>query len=184
MSITPFKSALLAFALISPAAQATESSACQALNTVVHEFAESIRSADRPRFLRLFINDGVAWQSVYGRETLQKRRGKMPAASKFEPDGSKSHIKFIDGIVNDAEREEETFHNIRIDTDGDIASVFFDFHFLVDGREINRGHESWALVNTDHGWRIVSVIFTVNRPPYADSKPFGDFSAPVDCVHR
>lgn len=183
MKSTAFKSALLALALLSPAARANES-ACQALSTVVSEFSESIRNADKPRFLRLFINEGVAWQSVYGRETLQRRREHTPGAGKFEPEAGNSHIRFIDNIVGDAEREEETFHNIRIETDGDIATVFFDFHFLSDGRESNRGREAWALVSTDAGWRIVSVIYTINRPPYAESKLFGDTTAPTQCIQR
>ena len=176
--------ALLALTLPSLAAQAEDEPACQALRTVVSEFSEAILNADKLRFLRLFINEGVAWQSVYGKETLQRRRERTPGAGKFEPEAANAHVRFIDRIVEDAEREEETFHNVRIETDGDIATVFFDFHFLVDGREINRGREAWALVNTDARWRIVSVIYTINRPPYADSKPFGGATAPASCIQR
>src|SRR5687768_11037342 len=83
--------ALLALTLLAPPAQAADEPACQALGTVVREFSEAIRSADKPRFLRLFINEGVAWQSVYGKETLRQRRERTPGAGKVEPDTTNTH---------------------------------------------------------------------------------------------
>ena len=71
---------------------------------------------------------------------------------------------FIEGIVQSRHRHEETFRNVRIDHDRDVAAITFDFSYLVDGRSINEGKESWHLVRTGQGWRIVSVIYS-NREP-------------------
>ncbi len=89
---------------------------------------------------------------------------KHPEAGKADPDPDKTHLGFIDGIVQDKASKEETFDNIRIDTDGDIASVIFDYEFRSDGKAGNHGKEAWHLVRTDDGWKIVSVIWSMNWP--------------------
>lgn len=57
------------------------------------------------------------------------------------------------------------FRDIKIESDSDIASVFFDHSFHADGKKTNRGKEAWHLVRTDEGWKIVSVIWSVNWTP-------------------
>ena len=58
---------------------------------------------------------------------------------------------------------------MRIDSDRDVASVVFDYRFLRSGRESNRGLEAWHLVRTELGWRIVSVVWSVNPPPEGEA---------------
>ena len=41
--------------------------------------------------------------------------------------------------------------------------MWFDYSFHAGGRETNHGREAWQLVNTDDGWKIISVIYSVNR---------------------
>jgi hypothetical protein len=40
--------------------------------------------------------------------------------------------------------------------------VYFDFIFLVDGKETNRGSETWVLVKSDGGWRIADITYSSN----------------------
>ena len=50
-----------------------------------------------------------------------------------------------------------------------MASVAFDYRFLGDGKETNRGQEVWSLVRTDAGWKIVSVIWSLRWTPKPQS---------------
>ena len=59
--------------------------------------------------------------------------------SKAKVDLKRTPLTFIDGIVASADRSEEQFRDVRIETDGDLASVFFDYGFLSNGRETNHG---------------------------------------------
>jgi len=52
---------------------------------------------------------------------------------------------------------------VRIDTNGTVASVWFDFDFLVDGKVTNQGSETWQLVRTDDGWKINAMLYSVDR---------------------
>jgi hypothetical protein len=144
------KALLLAACLLCPpafaqaatdAAADPQAAAKREIGVVIEAFRTAIIDKDKPKFLALF-----------------------PEAGKANYNPKYSHLGFIDGIVSEPERNEEVFDDIRIDTDGEIASVAFDYRFLQDGRETNRGREAWNLVRTDAGWKIVSVVWSMHWP--------------------
>ncbi|GAB3349764.1 Cif family virulence factor [Lysobacter tyrosinilyticus] len=177
MKFLPFVLACLlsspAFAQATPeplatttAASSPESATAQIRN-VIETFRTSIIKRDKPAFERLFLHEHITWQSVKGDEALQRVRQKVPTASKLTVDATKTPYSFIAGIVADKDSSEETFSNVKIDTDGDIASVHFDYAFLRNGKETNHGQEAWHLLRTQDGWKIASVIWSVNLKPAA-----------------
>jgi GH15 family glucan-1,4-alpha-glucosidase len=112
---------------------------------------------------------------------LQRMRQQRPDARKVTVNTKDTWRAFIDGIAADNESKEETFRNLRIDTDGDIATVWFDYSFHAGGRETNHGREAWQLVNTDDSWKIISVIYSVDRMPEAEpSAAQTEVAVPVD----
>lgn len=133
------------------------------IRALVEAFRASIVEKDKPRFLALFAPGPVTWQSVDSDDALERRRKQQPDALKVRFNPGSTHLTFIDSIVSDPKRIEETFERIRIDSDGDIASVAFDYRFIAGGVESHHGQESWQLLRTDQGWRIVSVIWSM-RP--------------------
>lgn len=135
------------------------------IEAVVESFRTAIVDKDRGRFSRLFLREDIVWQSVIGDANLQRLRESKPDTSKLRIDPKSTWVSFIDGIVASPKRLEEKFSDVRITTDGDIASVYFDYSFNADGKETNHGHESWGLVRTDEGWKIVSVVWSVNWTP-------------------
>ena len=134
------------------------------IHQVIESFRTSIIERDRERFLSLFLHDRVAWQGVNGDQSLERIRVKLPKATKAPINPKNTHITFIDSIVKDPKRNEEAFDNIHIDTDGDIASVYFDYIYLEDGKESNHGKEAWLMVRSKSGWKIVSVVWSENDP--------------------
>lgn len=97
-------------------------------------------------------------------ESLTRVKVKRPQAIKARVNPQNTHIAFADSFAKDEKRNEETFSNIKIDSDGDAASVGFDYVYLYDGREINRGREYWLLVRTETGWKITSVAYSMILP--------------------
>ncbi|MCL1636136.1 nuclear transport factor 2 family protein [Luteimonas sp. SX5] len=137
----------------------------RSVEAVVEAFRASIVDKDKPRFVKLFLHENTAWQSVTGDANLDKIRETKPQAVKVRVDAKDGHLSFIDDIVASKDREEEKFRNVKVETDGDIASVFFDYSYHSGGKETNHGKEAWHLVRTDQGWKIVSVIWSVNWTP-------------------
>jgi ketosteroid isomerase-like protein len=135
------------------------------IEAVIEDFRSAIITKDKDRFVKLLLHEDITWQSVMNDESLQRIRQKNSNAAKVEVNRKNNPITFIDGIVAGKHRIEEKFSNIRIDTDGDVASVYFDYSFHVDGRETNHGKEAWHLVNTEAGWKLVSVVWSKRLNP-------------------
>jgi hypothetical protein len=68
-------------------------------------------------------------------------------------------------IASSNARQEERFSNIRIDTDGTVASVYFDYTYNVDGKKSNWGHETWGLAKSAGAWKISSMIWSITFMP-------------------
>jgi ketosteroid isomerase-like protein len=76
-----------------------------------------------------------------------------------------SYRDFAGYIATGKQRYQEKFSNLRIDTDGIIASLYFDYVFLIDDKENNRGDETWHLVRTAAGGKISSLRYSVAAAP-------------------
>lgn len=138
-----------------------------AIEQVVATFKSSITKKDKPAFMGLFFSDkaeDITWQFVVDDKRLARIQQTKPEARKARRLAHVNFVTFIDSIVADKQSTEEKFSNLAIDTDGEIASVSFDYAFLAGGKETNWGKEMWQLVRTEKGWKITSVIFSVRDP--------------------
>lgn len=135
-----------------------------AISMVMNSFRTSIINKDKATYMSLFFSDkpeDIGWQFVSEDTRLQHIRKTKPDAIKARQIPSNSFISLIDGVVAAKEPREETFSNVVIDTDGEIASVSFDYAFLANGKKTNWGKEMWQLVRTETGWKIFSVVYTI-----------------------
>jgi len=137
------------------------------IRRVIEDFRTAIIDKDQDRFLGLFLHEGVTWQSVMSDERLEQARQSDPTATKAAFDPKQTPAGFIAMIAKDAKPHEETFRNVEIDSDGDTASVAFDFTYARDGRVMNLGREYWLLVRADAGWKIAAVTWSRHAPTAA-----------------
>lgn len=139
----------------------SEAQAEQELQEVIKSFGEAIIRKDAAQFLALFADGPVTWRPVDS-DALLAKGGRANAKAAFDP--ARTPRTFIERIAQSPESREETFSNIRIEHDEDIAAITFDFTYRENGRSVNEGKESWHLMRTELGWRIVSVIYSNNDP--------------------
>lgn len=135
-----------------------------AIERVVETFRTSLAGKDKPTYMSLFFSDKpeeIGWQFVSEDRRLAHIRQGKPDAIKARRIPANNFVSLIDAAVATKEPREETFSNVEIRTDGDIASVAFDYTFLANGRKTNWGREMWQLVRTEQGWKIFSVVYTI-----------------------
>ncbi|MEO7251940.1 MAG: nuclear transport factor 2 family protein [Arenimonas sp.] len=135
-----------------------------AIKLVVESFRKSLIDKDKPTYMSLFFSDkpeDIGWQFVSEDTRLEHIRQSKPDAIKARQIPGNNFVSLIDGAVATREPREETFSNVSIDTDGEIASVAFDYSFLANGQKTNWGREMWQLVRTEQGWKIFSVVYTI-----------------------
>lgn len=136
----------------------------EAIEQVIDSFRTSLINKDKPTCMSLFFSDkpeDIGWQFVSVDRRLADIRRVKPDAIKARSIPSNNFISLIDEAVATAEPREEKFFNTKIDTDGDVASVSFDYSFHANGVKANWGREMWQLVRTQQGWKIFSVIYSI-----------------------
>lgn len=151
---------LLAVILAASLAAPARAADTDAIRQVVQQFQSAIVARDGKTLGSLFVQDGGSWLSVLDDAAYAAAKARNPAAKKSM---ASTWQKFADFVQRSDKPVEERFHDVRIDTNGTVASVWFDFDFLVDGKVTNHGSETWQLVRTDDGWKIQAMLYSVDR---------------------
>ncbi|WP_086933900.1 hypothetical protein [Agarilytica rhodophyticola] len=132
---------------------------------IIASFKQAIAGKDKEKFLSLFVEEEVSWIGVISDQTRQQLIEKN---KKFEQQPKVIHStpeNFIDDIVKNPASLRETFDNVEIVRDNDVASVVFDYVFYQNDTKRNWGQESWLLINTTKGWKIHAVNFSHTLNP-------------------
>ncbi|MBR0642727.1 YybH family protein [Plastoroseomonas hellenica] len=124
---------------------------------LIAAYHEAVVEHDGARLAALFMPEGTAWFSALTDAGLARARARAPNAPKVRPG---SVMAFVALVTNSKDRLDPQHSDLRIRTDGTVATVTFDFRFLINGDVQNSGIESWQLVKGDDGWRIVSIIYS------------------------
>jgi len=135
-----------------------------AIKQIVESFRTSLINKDKATYMSLFFSEkpeDIGWQFVSEDTRLMHIRRTKPDAIKARQIPSVNFVSLIDAAVATPEAREETFSNVSVETDGEIASASFDYTFLANGKKSNWGKEMWQLVRTENGWKIFSVVFTI-----------------------
>jgi hypothetical protein len=136
------------------------------IESVIQAFGKAMIDKDRDGFLRLFLREDITWVGVYTDASVARYRAGLKDPKEPSPKTSGgTPRKFIDNIIRAPEARTETFENVRIDTDGEMAQVLFDYSFMVGDYRNNWGKESWQLVRTEQGWKIAAVVWSAEENP-------------------
>lgn len=123
---------------------------------VTDAYHQAIHDHDGDRLASLFLPDAI-WLNVLTDETYERAKAKSPNAQKVRVQSYKDFAKLVSSTKNDLH---PTSTNRVVHSDGTIATVYFDFVFLTNGKPQNKGSESWQLVKGADGWRIASLIYS------------------------
>jgi len=157
----------LLIALPGPASARDNDTSRQQIEQVIERFRTAISDKDTAGFMGLFLREDITWNVVYTDDSVQRYNARLkdaniPLATKIHGGGPRS---FIDSIARSKQARCETISNVRIDTDGEIAHVWFDFAFMIGDYKSAWGKESWQLVRTDAGWKIAGVVWSAQENP-------------------
>lgn len=158
--------ACLFSSLCLPASAQLSGNPRQQIEGVVEAFRSAIIDKDKEKFMELFLSENTTWITSVterSRDLMLARHPDRPRPPKTDVPGTPR--TFIEFIAADNARDEETFDKVRIDTDGEVAQVWFDYVFKRGDYAANWGKEAWQLVRTDAGWKIVAVIWSTEFNP-------------------
>jgi len=125
---------------------------------VIDAYHEAVLTHDGPRLAHLFLPQSL-WLNVLSDEAYARAKAKSPDAVKIRVG---SYTDFTKLVSTSKASFNPTHTHLQENSDGTIASVYFDFVFVVDGKEQNRGSETWVLVKGSDGWRIAAITYSSN----------------------
>jgi hypothetical protein len=114
---------------------------------VMDTFHQAVVSHDGAALAALFIPAGSTWLNVLASD------GKIRVGS---------YQDFANFVSGSKDNLDPRHSHVRIQSDGVIASAYFDFVFLINGKAENRGSETWQLVKGADGWRIAALTYSSN----------------------
>lgn len=124
---------------------------------LVEKFRHAIHMKDGEAMRGMFLSGGSGFR-VLDRTSLAAVRAKNPEARQFNP---WSYEEFAKSLGTNPAALEETFDNVRIETDATVGMVWFDYRFIKDGKQSNHGVETWQVVRESDGWKISAMLFSV-----------------------
>jgi hypothetical protein len=129
------------------------------IQRVMDSYHEAVVTHDGARLARLFIPESSVWLNVLSDDAYARAKAKSPDAKKIRVGSFKDFAE----LVSHTKANFDPRHTrVQINSDGTIASVYFDFIFLSDGKETNHGSETWQLVKGTDGWNIAAITYSSN----------------------
>jgi hypothetical protein len=125
---------------------------------VIDAYHEAVLTHDGSRLAHLFLPQSL-WLNVLSDEAYARAKAKSPDAVKIRVG---SYTDFAKLVSTSKASFNPTHIHLEENSDGTIASVYFDFVFRVDGKEQNRGSETWVLVKGTDGWKIAAITYSSN----------------------
>ena len=130
------------------------------IKEVVEKFRVGMIERDREKFKILFHSDQIPWIMVFSDEMVKRKRLTNP---KFPRTFGSVRAPWENMKGDNKDKHEEKIWNVRIDTDGYLASVHFNYSDHLNGFMRSEGTESWDLVRDDENWKIISVSYVVTQ---------------------
>lgn len=128
------------------------------IEQLMAQYHQAVVSHDGARLASMFIDKG-SWFNVLSDAAYTRARAKNPAALKIRPWSFQQFAK----VVSSSRTTLDPRHSdLRILTDGTIASVYFKYVFLIGGKPENQGSETWQLVKGSDGWKIAAITYSSN----------------------
>lgn len=129
------------------------------IHNLINEFKSAIKNKDSVALTNLFYDKKITWISVAHDKSFEYGKRLDPNSKEIQQSGAFE-------LLNDPQLKgiglEEKFYNINIFTDGKLATVVFDYKFLMGSTTTNWGAESWQLVKINNSWKIYNLMYTFN----------------------
>ena len=151
--------AVLVFSKMSTAQNIRGTSNTAAIRKILNSFTQAIIKKDSATLASLFANTPIAFVSVQCAQTFAYLKKKDPST----PFQSIVNYKdFISYVAQTKDQVEEKIYNIRIRTDGSVASLSAEYSFWSNNEKINWGQENWELIFNGTDWKIAAIVWSDN----------------------
>jgi hypothetical protein len=150
--------ALIAALGAAPVSAGTAASEEASVLAVMDRFDSAIREHDAAALKNLFYNGEIIWKLTLSPAQVERLEKKFkeigPVTDRF------GGYRLLDDERFKLTPIAERFYNPQVVTDGQVATLMFDYDFTMNCKPLNWGKETWQLVKTDAGWKILNLLYS------------------------
>jgi hypothetical protein len=128
-----------------------------AIQRTMESFHHAVASHDGKGVSALFLDHRSTWINVLSDRAFATAKDKKSDTKKVRVSNYRDFATFVSNTKSVLDPRHD---HVQIVSDGTVASVYFHFQFLVDGKVENEGDETWQLVKTEEGWRIAAITYS------------------------
>ena len=121
------------------------------------DFHSAVVTHDGAAVMSLSIAEGSTWFNVLSDDAFAAAKAKNPSVVKVHHSSFADFSKFVSSTQSSLNPQHT---NVTIHTDGTIATAYFHYVFFINGKAENRGSETWQLIKTENGWKIVAISYS------------------------
>jgi hypothetical protein len=143
-------------------AEAAAAEAKDAISLVRTAFGQALKNKSLPAMKALFYEGRIEWRST-GHPASRREMERLQGSPEPVVAEHGAHELLENPVLREVHLE-ETFGPAVIDTDGQMAVMSFNYDFRTNGAVENWGRESWQMVKTDAGWKILSLLYSYHLP--------------------
>jgi hypothetical protein len=81
--------------------------------------------------------------------------------------------EFMDSLAAVTVPISERIWDPEVRVDGGVALVWAPYDLYIGGGFSHCGHDLFQFVDTEHGWKLASILYTVMKPPDCEIHPDG-----------
>jgi hypothetical protein len=130
-----------------------------ALHQLWDHYQQAVAQKNTKQLLALYVSDSVP---VMG--GIAPRSYALMAAANKQPVPRTFLVTARENVTGEVKLPPDKTKNLSIHTDGEVGSVSFDY-----AAKMGHGRIIWSAVRTNEGWKIASVLYSINIPA-ADKK--------------
>lgn len=98
---------------------------------VMEAFHHAVASHDGKAVSALFLNHGSTWVTVLSGEAFAAARAKNASTQKVHVGSYRDFVAFVSSTKSNLDPR---YADVRMTSDGAMASVYFHFHFVIDSK--------------------------------------------------
>lgn len=137
----------------------TQGDEVSALHALWGRYQKAVASKDAAAMLDMYVSGDVPVMGAFA----PKSYAVVTAANK-QPVPRTLLSTAKEDVAGEVKLPPDEIENLDIHTDGEVGSVSFDYK-----AKVGHGRIIWTTVHTNDGWKIASVVYSINVPA-ADSK--------------
>ena len=130
-----------------------------ALHQLWDRYQQAVARKDAKELLGLYVSDSAPVMGGFA-----PRSYTLIVAANKQPIPRTLTLTAKENVAGEVKLPPDEITNLSIHTDGEVGSVSFDY-----AAKVGHGQIIWSTVRTNDGWKIASVLYSINVPA-ADEK--------------